>query len=449
MGLTIFFFLLYLIVIVGIGIVSSRRQGEEDFMIADRKVSGIQVAATMSGGFFDGATLSIYLAYIYLYGLSAIWLFVGLALGFILLRKYAWKIKQIADANNAYSMPEYFYRVLGRRNGLMFSFLLVLQFFLLLILNFVISGKVLSSIFGIPYYVSVVVGGVVILTYLLLAGFKAVVRTDFFQLLIMILMSVSVAAVLLGKTHIPAVDLDLARLGLGNILGFVIIGGLGVMVAPDIWQRIFATKDEKNLKRGLSYAALILPLLAIAVSVIGLATKQFFPGILPEDALVTGFSQLLPFGLKEFGMVLLYAVALSSSDTVAFVVSSIFTRDFKNYLPRYSGESMRKLTRFFMVLFIALAVVIAILYQNIIALGFSLASLNLMLFPVVIGSLYWKLSQPAVFWSLALGFLSVLGLFISNALNPETAVISLPVVLFSLLVLSFLLKKRKVDELSG
>lgn len=418
-------------------------------MIADRKVSGVQVAATMSAGFFDGATLSIYLAYIYLYGLSAIWLFVGLALGFILLRKYAWKIKQIADANNAYSMPEYFYKVLGKRNGLMFSFLLVLQFFLLLILNFVISGKVLSSIFGIPYYVSVVVGGVVILTYLLLAGFKAVVRTDFFQLLIMILMSVSVAVVLLGKTYIPAVDLDLARLGLGNILGFVIIGGLGVMVAPDIWQRIFATKDEKNLKRGLSYAALILPLLAIAVSVIGLATKQFFPGILPEDALVTGFSQLLPFGLKEFGMVLLYAVALSSSDTVAFVVSSIVTRDFKNYLPRYSDESMRKLTRLFMVLFIALAVVIAILYQDIIALGFSLASLNLMLFPVVIGSLYWKLSQPAVFWSLVLGFLSVLGLFISNALNPETAVISLPVVLFSLLVLSFFLKKRKVDEVSG
>ena len=38
-------------------------------------------------------------------------------------------------------------------------------------------------------------------------------------------------------------------------------------------------------------------------------------------------------------MVLLYAVALSSSDTVTFVVSSIFTRDIKNYSKKYSEES--------------------------------------------------------------------------------------------------------------
>ncbi len=37
-------------------------------MIANRKVKGIQAAATMSAGFFDGATLSIYVAYLYLYG---------------------------------------------------------------------------------------------------------------------------------------------------------------------------------------------------------------------------------------------------------------------------------------------------------------------------------------------------------------------------------------------
>ena len=410
-------------------------------MIADRKVEGLQVAATMSAGFFDGSTLAIYLAYLYQYGLSAIWLFIGLALGYFLLRKHAWKIKQIADANHVYSMPEYFYKILGKRNGLMFSFLLVLQFFLLLTLNFVISGKVLANIFSIPYHWAVIIGGVIILTYLLLAGFKAVVRTDFFQLLIMILMSVTVGAVLLGKTSIPMADLGLASMGLGNIIGFVLIGGLGVMVAPDLWQRIFATKDEKNLRRGISYAAVILTLLALAISVVGLATKQFFPGILPEDALVTGFSQLLPYGLKEFGMVLLYAVALSSSDTVAFVVSSIFARDFKNYLPKYGEESMRKLTRYFMVLFVILATIVAISYQNILALGFSLASLNLMLFPVVFGTLYWKLKPTAVFWSLVLGFLSVLGLLVGQALTPETAIVCLPVVLISLLVLSYFAKK--------
>ena len=402
-------------------------------MMADRKIAGFQVAATMSAGFFDGSMLAIYIAYVYQYGFSAIWLFIGLALGFLLLRKYAWRIRKKASKMKAYSMPEYFFRVFGKRNGLMFSFLLVLQFFLFLIVNLVISGKVLSAIFPIPYFLCVMIGGAIILTYLLLAGFKAVVRTDFFQLVIMFVMSLSVGIFLFKKTSIPLAEFSMGTLGVGNIFGFLVLAGFGVMVAPDLWQRIFATKDEKNLRNGLAYAVIILPILAILISVVGLATKQSFPNILSQDALVTGFAHLLPFGLKELGMVLLYAVALSSSDTIAFVVSSIFTRDLKNYTNKYSKASARRLTRFFMILFVFLAAMISIFYQDIMALGFSLASLNLSLFPGVFGSLHWQLKEKAVFWSLALAFISVLILFIGGYLNPQTAVISLPVALISLM----------------
>ncbi|HLD02267.1 MAG TPA: sodium:solute symporter family protein [Candidatus Nanoarchaeia archaeon] len=439
--LAIIFFLAYIAIVVIIGLVSSRKESEEDFMIADRKVQGFQVAATMSAGLFDGATLSIYLAYVYQYGFSAVWLFVGIALGFFLLRKYASRIKEKADSLGVYSMPEYFFKLFGKRNGLMFSLFIVIAFFLLLIVNLIISGKVLSAIFPIPYYIAVIIGGVIVLTYLLLAGFKAVVRTDFFQLIIMFVMTLSVGIFLFGKTPIPVAEFNLGTLGIGNTLGFLILAGFGMMVAPDLWQRIFATKDGANLKRGLNYAAIMLLILGVVISVVGLVTKQFFPGILPEDALVTGFSNLLPIGLKELGMVFLYAVTLSSSDTVTFVVSSIITRDIKNYTRRYSNESMRKLTRFFMVFFVALAIIIGLTYQDILALGFSMAGLNLALFPVVFGSLYWKLKQGAVFWSLVLGFLSVVVLFIGGQLNPQTAIISLPVVLLSLVIFQKIFKK--------
>ncbi|MDP2669110.1 MAG: sodium:solute symporter family protein [bacterium] len=440
MGLSILFLLLYVAIVVIIGFVSSKKETEDGFMIAERKVQGFQVAATMSAGFFDGVTLAVYIAYIYQYGFSAIWLFVGLAIGFLFLRKYAWKIKQKGDEVKAYSMPEYFYRILGKKNGLAFSFLLVFEFFLFLVVNLIISGKVLSAIFPIPYFLAVLIGGAIVLTYLLLAGFKAVVLTDFFQLIIMFVMSLSVGVFLFGKTSIPISEFNLGTLGIGNILGFLVLAGLGIMVAPDLWQRIFATKDEQNLKRGLGYTAAILPILAIIISIVGLATKQFFPNILPEDALVAGFSGLLPFGLKEFGMILLYAVALSSTDTAAFVVSSILTRDLKNYSKSYTDESMKKLARFFMIVFIAIAMLVAIFYQNILALGFSMASLNLMIFPIVFGSLYWKLKEKAVFWSLILGFLSVVILFAGNSFNPETSIIPLPVVLVSLLVFQKLFK---------
>lgn len=441
MGLTILFFIIYIAIVVVIGVVSSRQETEDGFMIAERKVRGFQVAATMSAGFFDGAVLSIYLAYIYQYGISAAWLFVGLAMGFVLLRgRYAKLIKQKADEMKAYTMPEYFYKIFGKRNGLMFSFILILQYLLLLIVNFIIAGKVLSIIFGLPYYLSVIIGGLVILSYLLLAGFKAVIKTDFFQLVIMFIMSLTVAIFLFGRTNIPLAEFNPVAIGLGNIIGFLLLGGIGIMVAPDLWQRIFATKDEINLKRGLGYSAIILPLLAIIISIVGLSTKQFFPDIVPENSLIIGFSKLLPFGLKEFGMVLLYAVALSSSDTITFMISSIITRDLKNYSKRFSEESMKKLTRFFMVLFVAVAVLIGIYSQNIIALGLSMGSLSLALFPVIIGVFYWKLKERAVFWSLSLPLISVFVLFLGNYLNPQTAVIPLPVALVSLIIFQKLLK---------
>lgn len=440
MELTIIFFIIYIATVTVIGVVSSRKETEEGFMIADRNVGSLQLTASMSSGFFDGAILAIYIGYVYQYGLSASWIFIGVALGFLLLRKYSVRIKKKADELKVYSMPEYFYRLLGKRNGLMFSLFLVTQFFSVLIISLIASGKILSGIFPIEYSIAVLIGGGIILTYLLLGGFKAVVKTDFFQFLIMILMTLTVGIFLFGKTHFDSSNLSLTAMGFGNIAAFLILGSLGIMVAPDIWQRIFAAKDLETSRRGLKYSGVALILLGLVVSVLGIATKQFFPNIPPEDALVVGFQNLLPSALEAFGMVLLYAVSLSSSDTVIFVISSIFTRDLKNYSPRYTQGSMRKLARFFIITLVLVAMLIAIFYQNILHLGLALASLNLALFPVVFGTLHWTLKKGAVFWSLVCAYSSVLILFFIGSLTPVTAIISLPVALFMLLIFQKLFK---------
>ena len=434
MELSILFFALYLSVVILIGWIASRKETEEGFMLAERKVAGVQLAASLTAGFFDGATLSIYLAYVYQFGLSAAWLFLGFGMGFLVLRYFAVRIKRNADALGVYSLPEYFYRTIGKWSGVMFSVILVIAIFLLLIVNLIVSGQVLSTIFPLSYPLSVAIGGGVILTYLFLAGFKAVVRTDTFQFLIMIVMSVTVGLYLFGKSTIPAADLDPVALGGGNLVAFFLLGALSAVVGPDLWQRIFAAKDETTLRRGLAYGACIIPLLAVIIGVMGLATKQFLPGIAPEQALVQGFSHLLPFGLKEFGMVLLYAVSLSSSDTFTFVISSIVTRDLLNYSERFQGKSMRSLTRVFMISLIVLAGGISIVYQDILTIGFAIGGIGIALAPALLLSFRYKLHDRAVGGSLFLAFLSIVILFVLDDLSPETALLSLPVAFLSLLL---------------
>ena len=86
-----------------------------------------------------------------------------------------------------------------------------------------------------------------------------------------------------------------------------------------------------------------------------------------------------------------------------------------------------------MIIFIFIAVIVSIFYQNIISLGFSLGSLSLGLFPIVFGSFYWNLNRKAVFLTLISCLITVLILFITKQLTPETAIITLPISILVLL----------------
>lgn len=435
MGLALAFFALYILIAILIGLAASRGESEEGFMIADRKVSGLRLVATMSAGFFDGCTMGAYTAYTYQYGLSAIWVFVGLIIGFYVVRIFAARVRRIADRLQVYTMSEYFSRVLDKKNGLMVSVFVLVEYLSLLIVDLIISGKVLSNIFPLSYPVSVIIGGLIVLSYLLLAGLKAVVNTDVFQIIIMFVMALSVGIFLYAKTGFTNTDMSLFNMSAGDTLCFLILGAFVIVIDPALWQRILAARDVKTLNRGLVVASLPLFLLGLIITVIGLATKHFFPSLAPENALVVGFSALLPPGLKEFGMVLLYAVALSSSDTMTFVISTQFTRDLQSNAPWFSEKSMRLLTRVFIVLCLTATVTTAIFYQNIVALTLALAGASIGLVPVIIGSLYWKLKPSASFWSLAFGLATIVVLFITGNITPQSVTLSLPVTLAGLVLL--------------
>lgn len=434
--LTLAFFGIYIITLVLIGYFASRHETEDGFMIADRQIHGVQMTATMSAGYFDGVTLSIYIGYVYQYGFAGLALFVGLSVGFLVFRIFAPRIKKLGDELNAYSMPEFFLHRLGKKNAMIISAFLLTQYFAYLVVNFILSGKVLATLFPqLTYPVAVSIGSIVIVTYLLLAGFKAVVRTDFFQFGIMIAMTLLAAVFFAPKVRIDPADLSLERMGIGNLVGFLIIASFTVMVGPDVWQRAFAAKDVATLKRGLSYSALLLPVLATIIAVVGIATKQNLPGISPENALLKAFSALLPFAVVEFMLVLLYAVALSSSDTATFVFSSIVTRDLKNYTARFSDESMRRMTRRIIVVVVIASALVAMSYQSILQIAFSMASLNLGLVPVVFASFFINLNRNAVFWTLVLVALSVCVLAATLTLNPANSIITLPTAVVALPVL--------------
>ncbi len=440
MNLTIILLIAYFVIVLAIGYFSSRKEKKEDFMIAGRKLSPWIVAFTLSAGLIGGNTLVNYSGFVFTYGLSIMWGILGFIFGIILLAFFSKKIKKLSDKHKFHTMADYFGCLYGNKTSLIATIIISSVIILSLIVQFIAGAKLITAISSLSFIVSVLLMGLIVLAYSILGGFRAIVKTDVFQyLLFFILLFIVGFSVSKGITVNLAEAVDFSNSGVGLIIAFFIIGAGFVLSAPEVWQRIYAGKDSKSVKKGLIISAVLCIIAFIAILIIGLSARTYFPNALPEEAAIIGLTQLLPPALIGIGIILFFAVIMSTIDTLLFIISTNFSKDI---CYRINKEiDLRKYTRIGLVIFTFIAAIIAILYQDILALGLSFTSLVIAFAPIVIGSFITKLKPRAVNLALIMSFIVVLALLFAGFVNPMTSVISLPVSLIFLLLGQWLFKK--------
>ena len=84
-GLLIAFFIITLF----IGFIASRKEDTEGYLIANRKLNTFQSVMTLCGSFIGAMSLLVYPAFVFTYGISAMWIFIGYLLGFIFFSFFA------------------------------------------------------------------------------------------------------------------------------------------------------------------------------------------------------------------------------------------------------------------------------------------------------------------------------------------------------------------------
>ena len=88
------------------------------------------------------------------------------------------------------------------------------------------GSTVLSVATGWPYLVSLLIGSVVVLIYLFLGGFNAVVITDIFQYLLMLFITIVIGiSFTQGTTFLPE-QLEPFRAGGALVFGLILFGVL-------------------------------------------------------------------------------------------------------------------------------------------------------------------------------------------------------------------------------
>ena len=424
-------FLLYFVVIIGVGMYFYNRSAKmNEYFLADRGLNPYVVALSaqasdMSGWLLMGLPGSILLA-----GVGEIWTGIGLAIGTYLawlviakrLRVYSEK------ANNSITISEYFSNRF-KEHGTVIRILcgvIILVFFTVYVASaFVAGGNTLLAIFPEGEYKTLMlVGAVIVIVYTFLGGFKAVCWTDFFQGLLMLVAVIIIPLALAGELggvedaadalksisgSDPKFSLDFISCGWIAIVSGL-AWGLGYFGMPHIAVRYMSIKDPNEIKISRRVATVWVVISLACACLIGLVGRAWAvsQGLITDTGVVSdGFNPELIFieavntlwavsvpALAGVLFAALMAAVMSTSDSQLLVASSAVSNDIYKH---FKGENISDvklvwISRIIIIIIAILAAFIALDPESSIMnlVSFAWGGFGAAFGPLMILSLFWK-----------------------------------------------------------
>jgi len=390
----------YFLVILIVGVLTGRKQDREEFLLSGRKLKSLQATTTIFSSRIGAAILLTYTALVYLYGLGALWYFIGSIFGLFIFYFFGIKVKKMADEQHFYTLPDFFFFLKGRFAGYLATLISIIIAFGWVVLNFTAGAKLIEEYTPISYDFSVIIVGVIILLYLLAGGFDAVVKTDIIQTIGIFLLFILMLYLLITTDTKPQLAfMDLFSIPAMQIISYFLAGFLIPMASPELWQRVYAIENRKHFRRSLILSSVFYLFIGLILLLIGMVIREAqIPGIVADTSLIVGFSYLLPTGLAGLSVVIIYSSVSSSADTYLFTASASVTQDFleKTGLVR-KKENLRKTMRYSMLALMVLGITMALVLRDIVDTTFFFVSLTMSLgFLVLVIWFYPRINRHSV-----------------------------------------------------
>ena len=435
---------IYALICIGIGIWSSRGKKDEDYLIAGRKIRIFGFISTVVASYIGGAAIVAYSAYVYKFGISAIAVFLGTALGFIFFIPYALKLRKISTERKFLTLSDWFFYKYDKKTGIASALILLIVYFGMLLNQFIAGSSILAHISGMKYDTALLISSSIIVIYLFAGGFKSVVKTDVFQYIIMFVLFFLLAYVLLkGDTHFSTQLMDFSDMDPGMTIAFIAFGILIIFQSAEYWQRVYAAKDNKVVKRGFIGSAILVLITGLAITIVGLSAHYNVQGIAPRNAFAEGLKVLVPAKFLGLSLVLLFAAIMSSADTIIFVLASSIAKDYISHFTKkeMTEHNLKMQTKIFVVLFSLIGFLLAFYFRNIIQVIVFITGVGFTIIPAAIASFHFKISQKAALASFISGVVYILILIGFDELIPELSIAS--IVVATLFLISFQLYYRQ------
>jgi len=419
----------YLGILAMIGLIMGRRgRTAEGFAIGGRSVGPWVTALSFVAAYYSSVVIIGGGAFGWRFGLSTLWVgagnvLIGTTLAWIVLGR---RIRRFTENLDAMTLPGFFFGRYGSPRARIFS-ASVTALFLVVYNVSVLKGmaNAFEVLMDLPYWVGVVLSGVVILFYTSVGGYLAVVWTSMVQGVVMIVALTLLTFVSLQRVggmsavveRLNAIDPGLVHTpgawGWAGLISFTLIVSLGTWGMPQLIVRFYSIKKDSMLRIGtvivtLGASVAMLPYLTGAIA------RVLVGDLDSADQAIPALTRLV---LNDWGGALflagVVAAGMSTFAGVLIIISSSMVRDvWVHGLGRRLEPATELRANRIMSLAVGLVSLLIALKPPALVLvltAFSwavIASTNL--WPLLFG-LYWKRTSPrATLASMIAGVVSAL-----------------------------------------
>jgi SSS family solute:Na+ symporter len=408
--LLLFSIIAYLLLTILVGFWASRKvKSSDDFMLAGRSLPLLLSSTALFATWFGSETV---------FGASSQFLKGGLynviedpfgaALCLVLFGLfYAGKLYRM----NLLTLGDFFKVRYGKRIEIAASLFLAPPYVGYIAAQLVAMGLILSVVTGMNMWEGVIVSAGVVTIYTYIGGMWAITITDFIQTVIIIAGLLVLAFVLSGKaggvayvlSEVPQKNLKfLPSFTLNDMAAWVAawsVLGLGSLPSQDVFQRSMSSASARTAIWSCFIAAVMYLTVAMLPLFISICAQHLYPEQATGDAQLTLPKMVLehtslPIQMLFFGSLL--SAIMSTTSSAILAPASIFSENLVKPLARHklNDKQLLLLTRSSVVLFAALATVMACVRSNIYELvgESSILSLVSLFAPLTFG-LYWKRSS--------------------------------------------------------
>jgi sodium/proline symporter len=402
--------IVYLAILILIGFVTGRKtKSVEDFYIGGRQIGPWVTALSFVAAYFSSVVIIGGGGFGYMFGMSTLWIgainvLLGCTVCWIVLGP---RIRKFTQRLNTMTIPGFFGERYKSNFALIFSAIIIVLFMIFYNVSILKGmGHIFEVLMDIPYAYGILLAGIIILFYVSIGGYLAVVWTSFVQawvmgigLIVLTIFSIkAVGGIGAANQALQAINPGLINTpgvwGWPGLISYALIVSFGVWGMPQLVVRFYSLKNLKVLKIG-TVIATIGTCLALLPYFNGAIARVLYPGLQNPDLAIPTLAKnvLSPFG-SAIVLAGVVAAGMSTFASVLIILSSSMIQDIvKKGLKKNLNKN--KILFYSKIASIIIGIVSLIIALNPPALVLTLTAFawaviaSTTLWPILFG-IYWK-----------------------------------------------------------